>query len=662
MRRFVRRLRYGLRDLLAAAFPGRTERRRIALAAAQMAQRASGARDPAWRDALPAGAAAPDATVGLVAFYAADPDRFAGAEGAPDCWARVQNARPQFLGHVQPHLSGALGAYDPGAEATLRQQVALARAYGITAFCFAVHWDVAGVHLPAPLKSLLAAPDILIGFCLAVTGEGGAGPMPDPLQQALTDPRAVRVDGRPLVILGTSDVLGPKTGSALRLFGAEASAAVFKVEPFVGQTRLGPGMDAAVQVAPHAIPPVGTPRRIEPVYRDFTGRVDEQAHLGLAAMAQAKAADVPVFAGVCAGYDDTAVRGRAARILVAGDPADAFARWLSEAAFFAADRPVAGARLVFVSAWNDWPNGAYLEPDARLGHALLRAAASTLAPYAAAPIPAPPAPAPAPLPRARPPADPAANALVIHAFYPDLLPPLLAELDLAAPLFVTAPPDRERQVRDVLVQHAPHAHLRVFANRGRDVRPFLALLPELQAVGVETVLKLHTKRSPHHGGKGADWMAQLSRPLTQLQRTGALAAAFQARPDLGMLGAAGHVLDGAAFAGIAGNTAWIHRLSRDLALRQSPQAYGFVAGTMFAARLSVFSPLLERPDFLDLFEPEMGLTDGTLAHACERFFGLMVEAAGLTLGTVGQGPAGALEIIPAARPVTQNYGFAPGPG
>ena len=52
---------------------------------------------------------------------------------------------------------------------------------------------------------------------------------------------------------------------------------------------------------------------------------------------------------------------------------------------------------------------------------------------------------------------------------------------------------------------------------------------------------------------------------------------------------------------------------------------------MMAGRLSALRPLLDLGLRLDQFEPEAGQTDGTLAHALERWIGVVIQQQGLEL-------------------------------
>ena len=92
--------------------------------------------------------------------------------------------------------------------------------------------------------------------------------------------------------------------------------------------------------------------------------------------------------------------------------------------------------------------------------------------------------------------DQASVAVVIHAFYPELLPDLLNRL-LAAnfrfDLFVTCREDAAETIRGYLREAGvAEGYVEVVPNRGRDIAPFLRMLPLVQSRGYSILLKLHT--------------------------------------------------------------------------------------------------------------------------------------------------------------------------
>ena len=71
-----------------------------------------------------------------------------------------------------------------------------------------------------------------------------------------------------------------------------------------------------------------------------------------------------IHPGVMPGWDNTPRRGAAAYVFHGGNPVS-FRRWLSRASAAASAAP--GDPLVFVNAWNEWAEGAHLEPDSGSG-------------------------------------------------------------------------------------------------------------------------------------------------------------------------------------------------------------------------------------------------------------------------------------------------------
>ena len=72
------------------------------------------------------------------------------------------------------------------------------------------------------------------------------------------------------------------------------------------------------------------------------------------------------------GWDNTARRQDAGLILEDSTPGS-FQAW-TETAVVETKRDLQGDnRLVFINAWNEWAEGAYMEPDRRFGHSYLEA-------------------------------------------------------------------------------------------------------------------------------------------------------------------------------------------------------------------------------------------------------------------------------------------------
>jgi lipopolysaccharide biosynthesis protein len=571
-------------------------------------------------------------------------------------WTNVTRAAAQFPGHYQPRLPADLGFYDLRNEETLEQQVALAKAYGISGFCMYYYWFNGHRLLQRPLDTLVRRKDLDFQFCLCWANEnwtrrwdGGEAdilmaqthsPESDArfiedILQYMQDPRYLEIDGRPVLIVYRVPILPTPRETAERwrhiarerlgkdlfliyamTFGNEEHPTVF-------------GFDAAVEFPPHRMPLPNVADRMRPFSPDYKGAVyDYQGlHKGVRALHEF---NFPVIPAVFPNWDNTPRRGLRSSCFTGSNP-DLYSRWLAEAEYYAVQKPVFGRSYVFINAWNEWAEGAYLEPDQKYGHAYLRATAETLRPYAPAPSRTNGtnwlAPTTSILPAHSTPRS--KTGIVIHAFYPDVLEDLFKRLpdSKGQDVFISVVEDSAPELLPIIARYAENARIYFFPNRGRDVRPFLFILRTLKELGYESFVKLHTKKSLHRQD-GQLWYESLTAPLLELCRPGCLRSVLDQHPTVGIIGPAGQLLDGSSYMGSAGNMAWLTRLCREFGVEPLPSAFTFVAGTMFAGRMASFAQITQYEALGALFEEEQGRLDGTLAHALERFFGLLMAHRG----------------------------------
>lgn len=170
----------------------------------------------------------PEEKVKLVALYfpqfhrIPENDKWWGA-GFTD-WTNVRKAEAQFPGHYQPRVPKDERYYDQSQLDTIRWQVALAKSHGVHGFCHYHYWFDGKQMLEAPTNLMLENADVDFPFCLAWANEPWSRRWdgreqdvllaqthhPDPalwrrhfeyLVRAWSDPRAIRVDGKPLFMI-----------------------------------------------------------------------------------------------------------------------------------------------------------------------------------------------------------------------------------------------------------------------------------------------------------------------------------------------------------------------------------------------------------------------------------------------------------------------------
>jgi len=228
---------------------------------------------------------------------------------------------------------------------------------------------------------------------------------------------------------------------------------------------------------------------------------------------------------------------------------------------------------------------------------------------------------------------PARTAVVVHAYYLDLLPELrhcLSFFSDPPDVFITTPHRAAaEEIRAAVVGRCSAATIVLAENRGRDIGPFVALLQSGRLSPYSEVLKIHLKRSSYSGA-GDAWRAGLLAELCGSEVAVSSSLRILRSGTVGLVGPHQYFLTNPKFWGSnRARTAAVLRGAGALGA-QEEAALAFFAGSMFWFRPAALRLIAEAPRALFAFEEEQGQQDGTLAHALERSFCHIAAHSGLS--------------------------------
>jgi len=335
----------------------------------------------------------------ILAFYLPQyhhvPENDAWHGGGFTEWSVVAKSHPLYPGHRQPDLPGELGFYDLRVPETRYLQARLAREHGITGFLYYHYWFAGRRMLGRPFQEVLESgkPDFPFALCWANESwyrrwQGSLDEMileqtfseEDDvahirwLIEAFKDHRYIRIEGRPLLAIYRPHFL-PNSKRTVELWHRECENA--GVEPpwligfETGDAFTDPGQfgfDASAQFVPHHLPHLigSKPFRFGAEKSHRMYEYDDVA----SAYLNRPDASWRRYPCVATAWDNSPRRQTGEALILHNSTPEGYGRWLSEAA--TRQSHSAGSQgIVFINAWNEWAEGAHLEPDAFWGRAYL---------------------------------------------------------------------------------------------------------------------------------------------------------------------------------------------------------------------------------------------------------------------------------------------------
>jgi lipopolysaccharide biosynthesis protein len=314
-------------------------------------------------------------------------------------WRQIACGVSRFPGHYQPRIPRDLGFYELNNLDTFRAQADLAKAAGIQAFAFYYYWFNGKRVLERPLDTLLASSvdmPLLIIWAnenWTRTWDGSETEvllrqdyrrqdedfLLEDLARHFLDHRYIRIAGRPLFVIYNPESIPEPASTIDRWRGIFATRygcepLIFMAQTFGARDPRRYACDGAIEFPPHKTAEK-LARRLTP---DAYSPGCASQILSYDDFVDASLNEEPppyhLIKTAVPSWDNEARRPNRSLTLEHLSPAK-YQAWLRRLILRAIEKPILGTPIVAINAWNEWAEGAYLEPDVYYGSSFLNATA-----------------------------------------------------------------------------------------------------------------------------------------------------------------------------------------------------------------------------------------------------------------------------------------------
>lgn len=313
-------------------------------------------------------------------------------------WNNVCKAVPQYIEHYQPRIPGELGFYDLRLKDNIQRQVELAKMYGIYGFCYYYYSFDGKRLLDKPLDLLVKNKDIDMPFCLCWANENWTkrfdGTNQDVIMKQsntvesyknviidivkyMKDDRYLTINNKKLLVIYRPSFI-PDFKEVLEFWrkycisNGIGDIYIMAVKEHTAELDLLKlGFDGISEFHP------GTIYRhckditdeMEYIRNDFEGQILDYKDI-VDNRKYFKYNTEKLYRSVMPMWDNTARRNNKGMIFEKSTP-ELYKKWLTDILIESKNKDL-DESIVFVNAWNEWGEGAYLEPDKKYGYAYLQ--------------------------------------------------------------------------------------------------------------------------------------------------------------------------------------------------------------------------------------------------------------------------------------------------
>ena len=569
-------------------------------------------------------------------------------------WTNVGKAKPLFDGHYQPHCPIHLGYYDLRITENMIEQAKLAKNYGISGFAYYVYWFNGKTIMETPLENMLKEPRVDMPFCIAWANENWTrrwdGQEEDILisqkhsladsmeflkhmQKYFLDNRYICHENKPIIIIYRADII-PDISLTIKHWREMAVEMGFAGLYLVAAQTFGIkdptdlGFDAAVEFPPHDVHSKDVQEIHTGINNEFTGCIYDYREIVSNKLNDSDPAYNQHYTCMF-GWDNVARKEKQGNIFSMFS-LGSYQNWLHNnlsKTIKMATNKINYPLISFVNAWNEWAEGTHLEPDQAFGYGYLESTHAILKKFNG------PTSFYKLLTEQLDPRQgnrkPRRICIIIHCYYIDVFEKIYRAITLhinmnEVDLYVTTDSiEKAMQIKATTNESI----ITIAPNHGRDILPFINFLRSLKIAEIEyqISLKLHTKKSEYR----SDGHILLEKNLNNLVSNTAMKIVeqnFQENPKLGLIVSDVCFIEHKTNDGerMIFNEHLIKEICDKIGMEFKESK--FPVGSMFWYRQSALMRLIDIDS--SHFHPEIGLPDGTAAHAIERLFSEIVKFEG----------------------------------
>jgi len=311
-------------------------------------------------------------------------------------WTNTSKTKPNFNGHYQPREPhDDFGYYDLKDVEVIRKQAKLAKQHGIFGWCIYYYWFSGKKLLTKPIDLILKNEDIDINYCLMWCNESWSKrwvgkheeilldneyknddpeKFIDDIKKYINDKRYIKFKGKPLILIYKADNIPNVKDTVYRWRKRSkdieiGEIAVFSVKRpwslndlnlediFEGETEFCPMYYSSEVLRVEDEHGVVCSERLH-AYGEFTESYKSVVETG----------SHESYLSCVVGYDNTPRYGRKSELINVGFSREQF---YNHVKYIVDEASVYNKEYIFIFAWNEWAESAYLEPDKRFGYAMI---------------------------------------------------------------------------------------------------------------------------------------------------------------------------------------------------------------------------------------------------------------------------------------------------